>query len=51
MTIFNFGFPQGPSPRAGRPYYSEEQMEQIRAKAQRLRADGVPEELIAEPLR
>ena len=51
MTIFNFGFPQGPSPRAGRAYYSQEQMEEIRAKAQRLRADGVPEELIAEPLR
>lgn len=51
LTIFNFGFPQGPSPRAGRAYYSQEQMEWIRAKAQRLRADGVPEGLIAEPLR
>lgn len=51
LTIFNFGFPQGPSPRAGRAYYSQEQMAAIRAKAQRLRADGVPEGLIAEPLR
>ena len=51
LTIFNFGIPKGPSPRANRPYYSEEQMEEIRAKAQRLRELGVREGLIAEPLR
>ena len=49
MCVFNYGLPKGKRRSSGVVAYTEEQMIEIRAKAQRLREQGVPERSIAEP--
>ena len=49
LEVFNYGLPKGKRRSSGVVAYTDEQMIEIRAKAQRLREQGVPERSIAEP--